>query len=492
MKKHLTYLGIENFRVFKDRTDFDFAPITILTGTNSSGKSSLIKAILLLKSNAERITNNSEISTLKFGIDLKIGNINTAKNNQRSEQPMVFHFPISFSFSEDRHILSLKYQDEKDQDYKYHDQNGKIIGLEVVNKNQQTVLYSLYKRNHQSVIQVNFWELLKNSNLITNNKQRQYIKGLGKKPYIPEESPNGDFFKTNLERFLDTVIESIDANLFEDTIALKEEMNEKIVGAFQTAIQDVNEILATPNFIPSNRSNVQRHYQNTVTDYFTSVVEDGKKQSYTHAGHANAFVNKYLEEFKIGLGFNIDMAKDSTSYTFEIRNKNKELINIADLGFGISQVLPIILKLGQLIYENYNDYGANEFQDSLFEPTLEPSILIIEEPETNLHPGLQSKLADMFAEAATKYKIRFIIETHSEYLIRKLQYLTAKGEIQPEHTQIYYFYPPDDVPPREDQVKKINIQEDGSLNKEFGRSFFDEADNLAIDLYTLLTQNRKN
>lgn len=46
MQTHLKGFGLENFRVFKDYTWFDFAPITILTGPNSSGKSSLIKALL--------------------------------------------------------------------------------------------------------------------------------------------------------------------------------------------------------------------------------------------------------------------------------------------------------------------------------------------------------------------------------------------------------------------------------------------------------------
>ena len=54
METHLKGFGLENFRVFKDYTWFDFAPITILTGPNSSGKSSLNKALLLLKDNFEK------------------------------------------------------------------------------------------------------------------------------------------------------------------------------------------------------------------------------------------------------------------------------------------------------------------------------------------------------------------------------------------------------------------------------------------------------
>jgi len=46
---HLTRFGLSNFKAFKDQTDFKFKPITILTGTNSSGKSSLTKGIKLLK-----------------------------------------------------------------------------------------------------------------------------------------------------------------------------------------------------------------------------------------------------------------------------------------------------------------------------------------------------------------------------------------------------------------------------------------------------------
>ena len=86
--------------------------------------------------------------------------------------------------------------------------------------------------------------------------------------------------------------------------------------------------------------------------------------------------------------------------------------------------------------------------------------------------------------------VQFIIETHSEYMVRKFQYLVAKGEMKKEDIVIYYFNDPNNIPAGEPQVKKIEILEDGSLSDDFGSGFFDEADNLAINLFNL--QNRKN
>ena len=58
----------------------------------------------------------------------------------------------------------------------------------------------------------------------------------------------------------------------------------------------------------------------------------------------------------------------------------------------------------------------------------------------------------MFIETSEKFNIQFFIETHSEYLIRKLQYLTAKKEIKPEDSVIYYFNHPDEVAKGAEQV----------------------------------------
>lgn len=163
------------------------------------------------------------------------------------------------------------------------------------------------------------------------------------------------------------------------------------------------------------------------------------------------------------------------AYIHFIKGNNK--ISIADVGFGVAQIIPILFKVICIAEKSYFENPVENFLSS---------ILIIEEPEINLHPALQSKLADMFVDAARTFNIQFIIETHSEYLIRRLQYLTAKKEIKPEDTIIHYLFHPESEHTKKtgEQLRTIRIQEDGRLDKEFGTGFFDEADNLALNLYS--------
>jgi predicted ATPase len=184
------------------------------------------------------------------------------------------------------------------------------------------------------------------------------------------------------------------------------------------------------------------------------------------------FINNYLNELNIGAKLTINKIEE-TAFTIKIKSlETRQNVSLSDLGFGYSQFIPILLKIASLaLTNNYGGYS--------------PSILLLEEPEANLHPNFQSKLADLIVDAGAKFNIQFLIETHSEYLIRKLQYLTAKEKIKPEDSVIYYFHDPNNVPEGEEQVKELRINEDGSLTGDFGSGFFDEADRIAIELYRL-------
>src|SRR5690606_33568445 len=98
--------------------------------------------------------------------------------------------------------------------------------------------------------------------------------------------------------------------------------------------------------------------------------------------------------------------------------ENNIFIPLADKGMGSIQAILLILRLATVIY----------FEELEKKPTKSDYFVIVEEPELNLHPALQSKLCDLFFDVYNKYKVKFIIETHSEYIIRRSQVMNALQE----------------------------------------------------------------
>lgn len=183
----------------------------------------------------------------------------------------------------------------------------------------------------------------------------------------------------------------------------------------------------------------------------------------------NKFINKWLKEFGIGDELLIETPVEGLGYSIVIV-ENGVRKQLADEGSGIIHLIHLFINIGV-------------FQEKGF-TTLSPRTIILEEPETNMHPAWQSKLAEMFIDAHRIMKINFIIETHSEYIVRKLQNMVAKGEADRDDIVIIYF---GKANPKDGSVerRKIEINPDGSLTKEFGSGFYDEADTLAFELMKL-------
>ena len=115
--------------------------------------------------------------------------------------------------------------------------------------------------------------------------------------------------------------------------------------------------------------------------------------------------------------------------------------------------------------------------------------IIIEEPELNLHPALQSKLADLFLEVYEKCYHDFIIETHSEYLVRRSQVIVAEKEfeVKPNENPFFVYYFPKDL---EYQPYRLEYQKNGTFNKNFGEGFFDEASTSTLELLKFQRQKK--
>ena len=106
-------------------------------------------------------------------------------------------------------------------------------------------------------------------------------------------------------------------------------------------------------------------------------------------------------------------------YSIELSNDNLPNNNILDTGFGIQQSLPIVVAA----FRKYN----------------EPTLVIIEEPETHLNPSAHAQIGELLATAALDDRSKkFLVETHSLNLMIRLRTLIAKGVLKKEDVALYH------------------------------------------------------
>ena len=155
-------------------------------------------------------------------------------------------------------------------------------------------------------------------------------------------------------------------------------------------------------------------------------------------------------------GFGVEL-KESDGHISIHLIYGAESVNVADTGYGASQILPV---LGQIWWAT-NKPSISPFP--LKSPTSQ--FIAIEQPELHLHPAHQALLADMFVGAVSEQKDRhlcFIVETHSETMINRLGSLVADGKVSPDTIEIIIFAedPDDDMRAR---AASSRFQSDGTL-----------------------------
>ena len=198
----------------------------------------------------------------------------------------------------------------------------------------------------------------------------------------------------------------------------------------------------------------------SIHEFYQIIKKDKEGETYR-------FVRKWMSN-KNGfeIGDDIDIAlRASEAYEVNIV-ENEKSVPLADKGMGSIQAMLLIMRVAVII---------EKIQKKQYKP-----LIIIEEPELNLHPALQSRLGDFFLEVHEKYDISFIIESHSEYFIRKSQVFVKEREYEKEANSnpfsvIYFdkFW---------SQIYPMKYRTDGKFENEFGKGFYDEAANLTIDL----------
>ena len=283
--------------------------------------------------------------------------------------------------------------------------------------------------------------------------------------------------------------------------------NEHSVNEFlKNIIEDIFVHLTpgTVSYSPTNIIQPKRLYSlednndfsRTLKKYYETkgLYENNSAPKFRERYQTCTFINKWMKNLEIAEHIEIKSHAEGVGVTIHLFEDETDTVgmHLADKGFGVLQLFAVLLKIETAILEaktneelyQYNYKGLNtEFIKYLRgHNQLYPATVALEEPECHLHPSLQSKFAEMIVDANKQYGIHFIIESHSEYFIRKIQLAVSQKEIQSNEIALLY------VNPKKRAaylpvISNIGLDNDGTLKNEFGPGFFDEGIRLSRELY---------
>ena len=179
-----------------------------------------------------------------------------------------------------------------------------------------------------------------------------------------------------------------------------------------------------------------------------------------------ARVNRWFNQFRIPYEIAVskfgDVALTGEYVSVSLIDKHTDTtITLADVGFGINQLLPVIVE------------GVNTRSRSFLDP--EHSIICLEQPEIHLHPRLQADIADLMIDTSRGDNGKqWIVETHSELLLRRIQRRIEEGVLSPSDVCVIY------VDSHEDcgsEMIMLRLNEHGEFIDDWPSGFFEESYN---------------
>lgn len=381
----LTHIRMKNFKSWADSGEVKLAPLTGFFGANSSGKSSLLQMLLLLK----QTIGGEEV--LFFGDEnslVNLGSFNEVihRHNRGAQLELEFGGKLREPYSID---LSLedRFPDETTIDYF-------TFNTALSAGNREPILQSF---RYASLSRLRKMEWRADGGY---REGHQFLNGknLGS---VPVETCYG-------------VPRRVQGR--------PRQRNSKFLRQFSSVFETFfSELyyLASTRAEPQRQTRWEGEHPVDVGKRGHDVISALLSARLKHLVRHEKRISAWLQEMELAHAFSLEsQGDDEKDYEIRIRkNTESPAVTLVDMGYGLSQFLPVLV----LCY---------------YVP--EGSTLILEQPGIHLHPMVQSQLADLLIEVVTERNLQVIVESHSEHLLVRLQRRIAEGKVCRDKIGLYF------------------------------------------------------
>lgn len=503
--KHMKSFRVNNVKSFKDSGIIKFKPITIFVGKNSCGKSSLLRFPVVL---AQTAISNIDSPIMLYGKMIDYGNYEDVVFGRREDKfQFEIHYDIDIHNIQDSRYKMLDFLEVKDEDGEERKKEIRDVSLKVsLDRRDKRMhvdfvelcidgecLSGFYSEDDSYRIELNY---IYYNYMLCPEKYIMYANAIQFQTFFPFYDMreifsaivglvvNADGKPVDMEKGQEVYNKLYNmANPFgEEDLSEAEVKIKRIRDGLEYASTIMSHIYQNMQFesrlityIGPFRENPERVYRNSESQSLnvgvrgenvsTLLIRDFQKK--------NHLINEISEWLYRTMGYKLCI-NDMGNSLFQIMLENDKGIksNILDVGFGISQVLPIITQVIRMSLVSRKIRGGEELDETLY----------IEQPELHLHPAAQAELADIFVKCVKENPGKtLVIETHSEHLIRKLQVLIADKNCPFTENDICVYY----VDKNDDgiaNVKEMELFSNGKFKSKWPTGFFDKAHELSMEL----------
>ena len=427
-------LTLKNFKGFSHLDHLKIKPITILCGTNSCGKSSLLQSLLLLKQTLE--SQNPNQTLLLNGRFTHLGTFDNIVFQKNPENRVTLD--LKFALSEQdtwkrggRHSLPIRYvmQQLFPEVSKEYGQGGRYqIAIRFILASPKVkYIFSDVRQTVVEEFHCTIEWLRRNGEIVPGGHfsfvldPAGYYLGKWENIRVGFLTPDGSNAPMSGEGKMKIQFGNLFPISFGDVDASKEKSQPPPVFYLAYQMRDVAQaVFSSVTYLGPLREEPSRRYiyENEVLEIgikgenaayiYTSEQDNVLSDHFLYDSNENTFksvssmkvsdaVTHWLDLMEIK-GFKPEPLSEIIYLNLNSGASDKTRVNIADVGFGVSQIFPIILEGIRM------DKG---------------NTLLLEQPEIHLHPNLQMQMADYFISLALS-KRKLIIETHSDHIVNRL------------------------------------------------------------------------